>query len=154
MSTVLGGLAGTMALVSFGTNDVAVLVGGLIDTTASSGMAFSMPRDGTITSIAAYYSVAVAAALVGSTVEITAQLYSSPTPNDSFAPIAGTEVALAPTLSGLVTVGTTTSGELTGLSIPVTAGTRILYVMSAQVVDGIDIATILTGMAGGGIGIV
>lgn len=154
MTTVLGGLAGTMSLVAFGTNDVAVLVGGLIDTTGSSAVAFSMPRDGTITSIAAYYSVAVAAALIGSTVTITAQLYSSPTPDDSFAPIAGTTVTLSPALTGAVAVGTTTSGELTGLSIPVTAGTRILFVMSAQVTDGIDIATILTGLAGGGIGIV
>jgi BclB C-terminal domain-containing protein len=147
----LGGLAGTQALLSFGNNDTALIVGGLIDTTGSSSMAFSMPRDGAITSMAAYYSVAVAASLIGSTVTITAQLYSSPTPNDSFAPVPGATVTLAPPLSGLVNIGTTSSGLTTGLSIPVTAGTRLLFVLSASVTDGLDIATILTGFASGGL---
>jgi BclB C-terminal domain-containing protein len=153
LTTVLGGLAGTQALIGFGANDIAVLVGGLIDTTGLTNLAFSMPRDGTITDVAAYFSVGAAVALVGSTVTITAQLYSSTTPDDSFAPVAGALVTLAPPLTGLVAIGDTSDGLITGLSIPVTAGTRLMLVFSASVTAGIDIATIVTGFASGGVGI-
>ncbi|WP_330659760.1 exosporium glycoprotein BclB-related protein [Caproiciproducens faecalis] len=153
VTTVLGGLAGTNALVGFGSNDTALIVGGLIDIGGSSSLAFSMPRDGTITSMSAYYSVAAAASLIGSTVTITTQLYSSTTPNDSFAPVAGALVTLTPALTGLVNIGQTSSGLVTGLSIPVTADTRLMFVVSASVTAGIDIATTLTGFVSGGLGI-
>jgi BclB C-terminal domain-containing protein len=153
ISTVLGGLAGLQALVGFGANEAGTVVGGLIDTTGSTSLAFSAPRDGTITSMAAYYSVAAAVALVGSTVTITAQLYSSPTPDDLFAPVPGATVTLSPPLTGVVAIGTTSSGITTGLAIPVTAGTRLMFVVSASVTAGIDIATVLTGFVSGGLSI-
>jgi BclB C-terminal domain-containing protein len=154
LSTVLGGLAGVQALIGFGANDTAALVGGTIDTTGISSVAFSMSRDGTIVSLAAYFSVAAAVALVGSTVTITAQLYSSPTPDDVFAPVAGASVALAPPLTGAVAIGDTSNGITTGLSIPVTAQTRLMLVYSAAVTAGIDVATIITGFASAGLTIV
>ncbi|KPU45185.1 hypothetical protein OXPF_10760 [Oxobacter pfennigii] len=110
-----------------------------------------MPRDGTITDIAAYFSVGAAVALVGSEVTISAQLYSSPTPDDAFAPVPGTIVDLAPVLTGAVAIGTTANGILTGLSIPVTAQTRLMMVFSAAVTGGLDIATIITGFASAGV---
>lgn len=153
MTTVLGGLAGQQALIGFGANDAALVSGGLIDTTGLTSVAFSMPRDGTITSMAAYYSVGAALTLVGSTVTVTAQLYSSPTPNDTFAPVPGATVTLAPALTGIVAVGATSNGEVTGLSIPVTSQTRLMMVFSASVTAGIDIATILSGFASAGLSI-
>lgn len=152
MTTVLGGIIGTQTVLGFGSNDIVTTAGGVI-TLIENDFAFSMPRDGTITSLAAYYSVAVEAPLVGSTVTITAQLYSSPTPNDIFAPIAGASVVLSPAMSGTVIVGTIASGTTTGLSIPVTAGTRLLLVFTATVTAGIDVATNLFGFASGGLGI-
>ena len=41
MTTVLGGLAGTQALVGFGANDTGLVTGGLIDIAGSSSLAFS-----------------------------------------------------------------------------------------------------------------
>lgn len=152
LTTVLGGLIGVQAVMGFGNSDSVTTVAGVITLTDSS-MAFSMPRDGTITSLAAYFSVSLEAALIGSTVTITAQIYSSPTPNDSFAPVAGAAVALTPPLAGVVAVGTITSGVTTGLSIPVTAGTRLLLVFTATVTGGIDIGTSLFGFASGGLSI-
>ena len=151
MTTVLGGLAGTQALIGFGANETALIAAGLIDTTGLNNVAFSMPRDGVITSIAAYFSVGAAVALVGSEVTISAQLYSSPTPDDEFAPVAGALVDLAPPLAGAVVIGDTASGITTGLSIPVTAQTRLLMVFSAAVTGGIDIATIISGFASAGV---
>ena len=154
LTTVLGGVAGTQALIGFGANDTALIVGGLINTTGLSNVAFSMPRDGTITSVAAYFSVGAAASLLGSTVTISAQLYSSTTPDDNFAPVAGTTVTLAPSLTGIVAIGTDLNGITTGLSIPVTAETRLMMVFSAAVTGGIDLATIISGFAGAGVNIV
>jgi len=142
-----------MALVGFGMSVPAAAVGGLIDTTGLANVAFSMPRDGTITSIAGYFSVGAAVALVGSEVTISAQLYSSPAPDDSFAPVPGAVVTLAPPLTGLISIGDNVSGITTGLSIPVTAGTRLLMVFSAAVTGGIDIAAAVAGFASAGLSI-
>lgn len=153
LTTVLGGIIGIQAAVGFGSNASVTTVAGVINTAGLSSEAFSMPRDGTITSIAAYYSVAEIVSLVGSTVTITAQMYSSATPNDSFTPVAGASVVLAPPLTGAVAVSTITSGITTGLTIPVTAGTRLMLVFTATVTGGIDIATTVTGFVSGGLSI-
>ena len=155
MTTVIGGLIGTTTLVGFGSSVTGVsIAGGVIDTTTISDMSFSMPRDGTITSLAAYFSTTVALALVGSTITLSAQLYSSTTPDNIFAPIPGALVTLAPALTGAVGIGVISSGLMTGLSIPVTAGTRLLLVFAADVTAGIDIATTVTGFASAGLNIV
>src|SRR5450756_1555097 len=90
------------------------VLGPTIDLTGGAGintnLAFSVPRSGTITSIAAYFSTTAPLALAGSTITITAQLYSSTTPNNIFSPIAGTTVTLAPALTGVVPVGAVSNG--------------------------------------------
>ncbi|HEY8911149.1 MAG TPA: hypothetical protein VIM51_12865 [Desulfosporosinus sp.] len=79
-------------------------LGATIDLTGAAAtnlnFAYSVPRNGTITSIAAYCSTTAALSLVGSTIAITAQLYSSTTPDNTFSPVAGTAVTLAPALTG------------------------------------------------------
>jgi BclB C-terminal domain-containing protein len=128
------------------------VTGGIIDTTSTNNYAFMMPRDGTITSIAAYFSTSNALPLVGSTVTITAQLYSSSADN-VLTPIPGAYVTLNPQLYGTVVTGTYIYGTNSVLSIPVTAGTRLLLVYSATVVSGFDIATQVSGYASAGVGI-
>jgi len=115
-------------------------------------MAFSLPRDATITSVSAYFSTTASLSLVGSTVTITAQLYQSTTPNNTFSPISGTAVTLAPALTGVIAIGSISSGLLTGLSIPVTAGTRLLYVLSITS-TGISLINTIDGYASGGLNI-
>jgi BclB C-terminal domain-containing protein len=146
-------LAGTQALIGFGTNDTALIVGGTIDTTGTSSFAFSMPRAGVITSISAYYSVGVDLSIIGTEITISAQLYRSTTPNNIFAPIVGSTVTLSPVLTGLVNAGVSLHGIITGLSIPVTAETRLMLVFSASVTSGTDIATIISGVASAGVSI-
>ncbi|WP_096439835.1 exosporium glycoprotein BclB-related protein [Alteribacter populi] len=158
LTTVLGGVAGTTSLVGFGNSVPGVeLVGDTIDLTGAGGtllnFAFSVPREGTITSIAAYFSTTAALELVGSTVSITAQLFSSETPDNTFTPIPGASVTLDPPLSGLVTLGETSNGINSGLNIPVTPETRLLMVFSAEVTEGIDIATVVAGYASAGVSI-
>jgi BclB C-terminal domain-containing protein len=157
LTTIVGGLAGIPAFIGFGNSAVGLTVlGSVIDLTGAAStllnFAFSVPFSGTITSIAAYFSTTAALSLSGSTVIITAQLYRSAAPNNSFSAIPGTLVTLTPSLSGILSIGAVTSGLLSGLSIQVTAGTRLLLVFSATA-SGLTLINTVAGYASGGIGI-
>ncbi|MGQ3739001.1 exosporium glycoprotein BclB-related protein, partial [Bacillus sp. Fil] len=158
LTTIVGGLIGTTSLVGFGNSATGIsLVGGNIDLTGTAlgpiiNFAFSMPRSGTITSLAAYFSITVALSLVGTTVTLTAQLYQSTTPDNTFSPIPGAIVTLAPPLTGALSLGTISSGIITGLNIPVTPATRLLLVFSATA-SGISLVNTITGYASAGLGI-
>ncbi|GGG99712.1 hypothetical protein GCM10007415_39450 [Parapedobacter pyrenivorans] len=157
MTTILGGLSGTSAALGFGNSASGIPnIGGFIDLTGASGtnlnMAFSVPRDGTITSLSGFFSTTLAQSLVGSTVTVTAQLYQSTTPDNMFYPVPGAVVTLAPALTGILAMGTISSGEVTGLSIPVTRGTRLLLVYSATA-TGISLVNTLQGYASAGLAI-
>ena len=54
-------------------------------------------------------------------------------------------MTLAPPFTGILAIGTVSEGLTTGLSIPVTAGERLLMVFSADVTAGLDIATVIAG---------
>jgi len=157
LTTIAGGLAGTVGVIGFGNaSTTALLLGNTVDITGAAGtllnMAFSVPRAGTITSIAGYFSTTLALNLLGTTITITAQLYSSTAPNNSFAPIPGAVVTLAPPLTGTLALGTISSGVATGLSIPVTAGTRLLMVYTATA-TGLSLLNTVAGYASGGVAI-
>lgn len=157
LTTVLGGLLNTGALVGFGSSIANVGVGGAtIDLTGAGGtllnFAFSVPRDGVITSMSAYFSVTAALSLIGSEVTISAQLYQSTTPNNTFTPIPGAVVTLPP-LTGAINIGTILSNNISGLNIPVTQGTRLLMVFRSNVTSGLDIASEVIGYASAGVAI-
>ncbi len=158
MTTMLGGFLNTGSVVGFGNSATGITpLGGAIDLTGGAGIllnnAFSMPRDGVITSISAYFSTTSAVALVGSTVTVTAQLYQSTIPNNIFTAVPGAVVTMAPAETGILALGTISNGITTGLSIPVTAQTRLMLVYIATVTAGLDINTVLTGYASGGVSI-
>ena len=157
LTTLLTGLSGTTGLVGFGNSASGVsLVGGNIDLTGAGGtllnFGFVAPRAGTITSIAAHFSTTLALALIGSTLNITAQLYTASSGSNVFAPIPGASVSLTPSLSGILTIGTVCTGISSGLSIPVTAGNRYLLVYSASA-SGLGPANTLVGYASAGVNI-
>ncbi|PEL93765.1 hypothetical protein CN602_29555 [Bacillus cereus] len=156
VTTIAGGLVGTASLIGFGSSATGITpVGGAIDLTGTAlgpilDFSFSMPGDGVITSISAYFSTTQPLALVGTTVTITAQLYSSTTPDNIFTPIPGALVTLAPALTGALALGSVSNGITTGLSIPVTEETRLLLVFSATA-TGISLINSIAGYASGGI---
>nr|WP_306220711.1 exosporium glycoprotein BclB-related protein [Cohnella sp. WQ 127256] len=155
LTTVLGGMHNTSGSIGFG-NSVSGIssTGGTIDLTgALANFAFSMPRAGTITDISAFFSTSTALSLVGSTVSITAQLYQSTVPNNTFIPIPGAVVTLGPAHTGILAVGTQSNGATTGLNIPVAANTRLLLVYTATVTAGLDVSTTLLGYASAGVNI-
>jgi BclB C-terminal domain-containing protein len=152
LTGLVGNLIGTTSLVGFGGNFGGVsLVGGNINLIGGSGIAsnfaFVVPRNGTITSLSAFFSVVIGLSLL-TPINITAQLFASATPNsNTFSPVAGGIVNM--TLPGIISVGDTVSATTTGLNIPVTQGTRLLMVFSATSA----LAVALTGYASSGLAI-
>lgn len=155
MTTVLGGLLNSGTVLGFGASAPGITaLGGFIDATSlTSNMAFSVPRDGIITSLAGTFSSSLGVALIGSTVTIQGQLYMAPAGTNIFTQVPGATVVLSPPLTGVVSIGTASSGTTTGLSIPVAAGTRLLLVFSASITAGLDIATVISGHISAGVGI-
>jgi BclB C-terminal domain-containing protein len=106
--------------------------GASIDTSSTSpNVPQTFPSDETITGMTIYVTTS-GAAVVLNPLTIQAQLYTSTAPNNSFSPVAGAIVAASPPLTSPAAPGTIAHGILTGLSIPVTAGTRGMIVVSAS----------------------
>ena len=153
MTTLAGGLAGTTSAVGFGNSVTGIqLVGGNIDATSITNFAFVSPRTGTITSISGMFSTTQAIALIGTSINITAQLYSAIAGSNTFFPVPGATVNLASPLTGIVSIGSTSYGNTTGLSIPVIAGSRYLMIYSATA-TGISLVNTVVGYASAGVNI-
>lgn len=158
LTTVLGCQLNTGSIIGFGSSASGINVAsGSIDLTGADGtllnFAFSVPRDGVITSITAYFSTTAALNLTKSTVTVKAQLYQSTAPNNIFTPIPGAIVKLSPSLNGVINTGTILNGITTGLKIPVKEQTRLLMVFSASVTGGPDFASTIVGYSSAGVAI-
>ncbi|MDD3341640.1 MAG: exosporium glycoprotein BclB-related protein [Bacilli bacterium] len=112
---------------------------------------FSMPRNGTITSLAAYFTNTEIIGEAGSTIEITAQLYQSTTPDNNFTAIPESLITLAPVINMPLAQGENFHGIVTNMNANVAAETRLLLVFTATVTDGVQLSTSITGYAGGGL---
>lgn len=157
LTTLIGGLTGTTSLVGFGNSVSGVsLVGSNLDLTGATGtllnFAFTAPRSGSITSMSAFFSTTAALSLVGTTITIQAQLYKALSASNTFTPVSGAAVNLAPGLTGVLARGTTSSGQTTGLNIPVAAGDRYLLVFSATA-SGLTLVNTIEGYASAGVNI-
>ncbi|MFQ3542584.1 exosporium glycoprotein BclB-related protein [Halobacillus rhizosphaerae] len=158
LTTVAEGLVGTTSLVGFGSSvtGVTLLGSNQIDLTGAGGtllnFAFSVPRDGTITSIAAYFSATASVTLLGDTT-IQAQLYRSADPSTNiFTAIPETLVTLTPTIDAPITLGDIARGTLSDLSVAVSQGDRLLMVFSATV-EGVTLVGTVAGYASAGVNI-
>jgi BclB C-terminal domain-containing protein len=134
-TTIAGGLVGNVAVLPLQGDQAgsAQLTGGVLDLTGGPGAfvpAQTFPVDQTIESITVYTSTTAALSLVGTTVTVSAQLYTSTTPDNTFTPVPGALAIAAPSLTGVDAIGTISNGITTGLAIPVTAQTRGVIVVS------------------------
>ena len=153
LTTLLNGLSGTVAPIGFGNSESGISpTGGNIDATNIPNMAFSVPRDGTITSLSAFFSNTVGLNILGTSITVTAQLYSSTAPDNIFYPVAGATVILAPALTGILALGSISHGITSGLSIPISAGTRLMLVYSTQS-SGLTPFSTVSGYVSGGVAI-
>jgi len=146
-----GGASDTVAIIGFGASTTTTLSGGSIDESSIPAYSFVVPRSGTITDMSAFFSTTTGQNFIGTTVFITAQLYQASGNTNTFTPVTGGMVTLSP-LSGVLPSGVTVFGTTSGLSIPVTAGTRLMLVFSANA-TGITLVNTIPGHATGGVNI-
>lgn len=152
VSTVLGGAAGAPALIGFGAWAPGVFTGGgMIQLFGLTNFALSLPRDGVVTSVAFFFSPTAALDLTGTSIAVTAQLYGSTAPNNTFSPVPGALVTLGP-LTGSVPAGSSFSGAASGLSIPVPALTRLMLVVYATAA-GLSPVNTVAGQVSAGVAI-
>lgn len=129
VTVLAGGFVGLPGLIGFGNSVQApTVLGNSINITGLPNFAFSMPRSGIITSLSAYLS-ATAALVLFAPLVYTVQIYSSPTPNEIFYPVAGAAVNLM--IPSTINIGNTFNNIVTGLNIPVGGQTRLLLVARA-----------------------
>ena len=153
LATSATGLASTGAIVSFGHQVSGVdLTAGTIDLSGSAFLdlnkAFSIARTCALTDFNVFFSVASGTTLSG-TGTVSAQLYQSTTPDNTFSAIAGSLINLTPVISGTVASGTILTGVLNGLNIAFSQKTRLLLVISLSS-TGTSSSNNLIGYVSGG----
>ncbi len=156
LTTVTGGFVGLGSLIGFGNAFSGVgLSAGNIDLTGGAGininLGFSVPRNGTIKSITAFFSNTAALSLVGTSVVIKAQLYSNNGTGNLFVPVSGASVSL-PAISGVIAIGSTRNAMSAGLSIPVVAQSRYILFFSCTA-TGLSLVNSIDGYASAGVSI-
>lgn len=157
LTTVAGGVVGTVAMVGFGNSVSAIgLTSGAIELVGGTGVninyGFSLPRNGLIKSISALYSNTAALSLIGSHITVRAQLYKAVAPSNTFTPIPNAYIDLGPTLNGTVALGYTAYGINSSLAIPVDASSRVIMVFSATA-TGVSLLNTIGGYVSAGVSV-
>ena len=154
MTTIAGGLAGIPGFIAFGSSaQGAVPLGASIDLSVLPHMAVILPRNGTINSLAAFFSTTVPLALAGSTVVVNAQVYESEGGGNLFTPVSGAGITLSPAFADSVGAGGVCNGVAEGLAIPVRAGSRLLMVFYITAAGASLVHTVI-GHASAGISLI
>jgi BclB C-terminal domain-containing protein len=138
LTTLGGGLVGNVAVLPLNGYVPAAptqsLLSGMLDLTAiqsADGVPQLFPADVTITGLSGYVQNTVAMSLVGTTISIQAQLYTSPQGSNVFAAVPGAVCTMAPFFTGIISLGASAECAIAGLNIPVAAGRKGVVVLSA-----------------------
>lgn len=119
----------TVSATAFGSSITGITpILGDIDAVLINNLAYMNPKAFTITDIYALVSSTVSLTLLTEAITLVGQIYVSV--DNTFTPLAGALVTFAP-ISGIVVPGSIFTANATGLSIPVAAGERVLFVLSA-----------------------
>lgn len=134
LTTAVNGFISAVSLVGFGSTVTGLaLAGNNVDlTNLAFTEAFTVPREGNVTSIAASFTVTTGIALPGlpGTTVVNARIYRAPAGSAVFSP-TNVNVNLNPALLGVVNVGTVLSGTSDSFPpLPVVAGDNLLMVFS------------------------
>jgi hypothetical protein len=160
-TTVLGGVLNQVAVLPLSghvvTAPTLVLPAGspLVRASGTEAGTLAQPfsRSGTLTAFSATAQLTQAMALIASTLQVTAQLYTGPSNNASMTAVPGAVCTFAPVLSGILPGDSLFSCSTTGLTIPIQAGTVGLIVVRSTVVAGLDTATSLQFVVGASLNI-
>jgi BclB C-terminal domain-containing protein len=125
-----------------------------LDLTGAPGLllntAFTVPTDGTITSVSGFFSTTATLSLVDSAAQMAVVVFVSTPPSNLFTVLFPAVASFEP-FTGSVAIGTTRSAQSLPLSIPVSAGDRLLLVVAANA-EGVSLDNTLFGYFSGSIG--
>ena len=156
LTTVANALPSTgfVAAIGFGETQNNIVPGacGTQNLTATN-MAFSVPRDGTITAITAYFTNTASNTVSSSVLQISVQLYRSTQPNNVFTPLEGTRVDLTPTFTGTLAANSIFTGSRENIRVRVEQGDRLVLVYFLSVVSEPTLSTTIVGNASAGVNI-
>jgi len=144
----------SIGLVGFGNSvtTTAFVSGGPLSLSNGPNLAFVVPSSGIITDISGFFS-SNSTHNGSSNITINCLVYISDAFNsNNFNPVAGGAVTISPNYLSVTPPGTTATGTLSGLNIPVTAGSRIMMVVSAA--DNPFFTSSISGYFSGGINMV
>jgi Collagen triple helix repeat (20 copies) len=147
VTTDVSGDASTLSLLPLSGVDVVtgVVAGGTIDLTTERALAQPLARAGTITAVNFRVSLTSNVFIPAGTATLSAQLASAPAGSNSFITVPGSQVTIP--LTGFSPPGTTFVASASGLSIPVSAGTQLVMLISAEDVPNLTIdAAVGTGV--------
>ena len=154
-TTTLGGIVNTVAVLPIsGAGSLSVVpVGDQIDARGPGGVAgLAQPITGNraLTGMTGTFTSSSPVSLVGTTLQLKVQVWTSTTPGGAFTPLPGATCLLAPAVTGVVSVGFVASCTTPGLSIPLANQNQAILVVSSEV-QGLDLATNLTGFWSAGL---
>ncbi|WP_051471072.1 collagen-like protein [Patulibacter minatonensis] len=136
-TTIAGGLSGQGVFLPLNGGAPTAPTGsvsGGADAAEAVKVATILPRGTSITSVRFGYRLNTSLALIGSTINLRAQVYSASDYGGTLQPVPGTSCTATPSLTGIAAVGTTGSGTCTGLDVPLQAGDPAIVVVTAEAV--------------------
>lgn len=131
LSTDINGDPELGVMVSFGDSRGITIDFSGINPSFIGNFAYVMPRDGTLTSIAAAVNLFPVPVFLDGTVIVFAQIWTADPGSNTFFPLSDALVTLDPSLSGLV-FASNLNGLSDGLSIPLSAQTKVMMVFYAS----------------------
>jgi BclB C-terminal domain-containing protein len=148
MTTILGGLVGTVAVLPLSgatSADGVSPTGGAISAVTGGAAPLVQPvqSDTTITGMSARFVSSLGLSLVGSTVDVSAQIWKATGSSGDLQPVAGTKCN-AGSLSSVISVGNVFECTLTNLTVPLQAGDDAVIVFSSTA-SGLSLLNTVTG---------
>jgi BclB C-terminal domain-containing protein len=156
LSTTSDGLADAVAHLGFGNSGSSFLLPNrTIDLSftslGNSYFVYTMPREGILDHFCASFSTTATLNLVDSSATVFVDIFATPSGSNSFTSLIS--LALAPTITGIVNIGTVLSGNTTGLSTVLAPNTNFIVVVSATS-TGEPLAGPIVGYASSGLNII
>ena len=145
MTTVAGGVSG---------NVIALPLSGLgFDGAQPDDVTQAFSSNAVLTSVVGQITTNSSMSLIGTTITVTAQVYSAP-PGLTPQPVPGSQCTAVPSFTGIIAIGTTATFNCSGLSIPILAG-DVGYIQVSATAAGITLinsipihAAVSLGLAG------
>ncbi len=146
MTTLAGGLLNQAAIIggNGAANTVYTLPLNLAGNTAALAQAQTISQNMILTGWNATFTMVNTQVLIGTNITAYADIYIAPSGSDEFSR-AGALTPLTPFFTGPIGNGVSASCSVSGLTVPISAGDRVILVCHCEVTAGMDVSTTFIG---------